>query len=229
MPQPYPDSQKKHNVDLNDAALKRPHLAVRAAEVLSTWSNLEVMQGVIFTTMLGAEPEHGAAIYETIRSDNGRRDAFKAIADVSLKKAEDRIILEFILDRSRKAGRARDQIAHSLWGTQEEFPDCLLFVDPKVMASTSIGLRSAERIADKAEQVKAITSVMAQMRSGTTVWKEADFIDARVRIGKLLFLAVTFGIVIAHDSASEQKENARTLMLSQNEDLAEYVRKRSEG
>jgi hypothetical protein len=221
MPQPFPDSHV-HNVNLTDPVADRPQLAARAADVIATWSKFDAILGSLFTTMLGVDPGPGSAIYETIRSDNGRRDAFRAIAKQTIKDTEDAAIMDFILDRSKTAGRARDVIAHNLWGTQPEFPDALLLVEPKAFAASQVRL-AAPPEASEEEKLATINELITELRRATTVWKEQDFIDARVRIGKLLYLAVTFGIVISHLSSVEDRAEAKRQMLQASPELRQHL------
>ena len=59
---------------------QRPELALMAMSVVAEWSLLENFVNTLFVSMLGSDAPAGAAIFATIRSQAGQRDAIDAVA-----------------------------------------------------------------------------------------------------------------------------------------------------
>jgi hypothetical protein len=97
MPSPLPKSISNYIVQIGTVHNDRQLLAIHAGRVVATWATLEVTMSMLFNAMLKGDPIPAAAIFNSIRSENGQRDAFRALSAVTIPDPEDRDILEAIL------------------------------------------------------------------------------------------------------------------------------------
>ena len=108
---------------------RHPDLALLVAEVISSWSNVEAFHLNLFINLMGGKKDKAAKIFLSLESRSARLSAIRAIAADLPEKH--RNLLNAILSISRSYSKARDKIAHHVWGDSHDLPDALLLVDPK--------------------------------------------------------------------------------------------------
>lgn len=213
MPQPLPKSKKERMVRIGNAPASRPALAVRAADVLSTWSILDMYLEVIASFLTKGDPQPVAAVFSSIRSNAGQIDALKALAAVSIEDQTTRDIFGALLRAYGSSAKARNVIAHHLWGTLDEFPDAILMIDPGEAAALQL---LNQRAVHDAAALKDAEAVIDRYNSHIRAWRENDFVDAGKRTARLIVLFTCFMILISKAEPAE-KDKARATLMREDE------------
>lgn len=135
MPQPLSSVAPDANVTIGGSqdspSLHRPALALAAMNVVAEWSLLENAILYLFTRLLGENPTQGAAIFTSIRNQNGKRDAFRAVIPAGCggdQQKED--LVNAAIAIFEKASKTRNKIAHWVWGYSDDLPDAVLLAKP---------------------------------------------------------------------------------------------------
>lgn len=133
MPQPLSSFSSPGTIifgNVGDYPLQRhPDLALLAAEVINSWSNVESFHLNLFITLLGGHGEKAADIYLALEARSAKSSAIRVIAD-SLPQAH-KNLMHAILRLSKSLQGKRDSIAHGMWGDCTGIPNALLLVSPK--------------------------------------------------------------------------------------------------
>lgn len=119
------------NFDLN-AAEQRPELCAQIVQTIADWARLDAVVGTVFSRLMGAESEKGAAIYGALISVNSQDAALDALAQMMLNQDGLDIFLA-IKSISKSPRDQRNQMAHGIWGYCDELPDAILLLPPKAM------------------------------------------------------------------------------------------------
>ncbi len=93
--------------------------------------------GSFLAHIFGADARTGIAMFQAITSGVARSSVLRAAAEAALKSD----LLEYfeaIVLFIKPAVKARNDMAHHIWGTCEELPKALLLTDPKVWAYYSL-------------------------------------------------------------------------------------------
>lgn len=148
--------------------------------VLAAWSELESDITELFVGLLGASPIQSAAIFSTIRSQQGQRDAMSAVATTALPIPEERDIIFAVLAVYENSSKLRNRIAHWTWGYVDELPDAVLLADPASIAEYQA--RSAEK--RKQFYEGALPNGFMIFTDPSRIWayKKRDFQDGQTRI-----------------------------------------------
>jgi hypothetical protein len=141
MPQPLSSipSATKITLGLGEGtpSQMRPELAESALNIIVEWSLLESGVNGLFVKLLGTKNTvAAAAIFSSIRSQAGQRDAFQAVAASVLENDQERQdLLVAILEVCNKAAKTRNRIAHWIWGFSANLPDAVLLADPTAITT----------------------------------------------------------------------------------------------
>lgn len=103
--------------------------------VVAEWSLLEGFINGLFATLLGGDDGRATAIFSTIRSQQGQRDAINAAVNLSLQDQDERDIVTAVMSVYEKASKTRNKIAHWVWGHSSNLPEAVLLADPVAMAA----------------------------------------------------------------------------------------------
>ena len=162
----------------------RPALALAAMNIVAEWSILEGFINGVFVELLGTNATQAAAIFASIRSPAGQRDAFKAVASVSLPDEESRDLLLAVLTVCEKASGTRNRIAHWIWGHSPQLPDSVLLADPVAVASWRAALKDYQ-----AAQPNRTLPLPHLNREKVYAYKQEDFDAASDVIQRSIILA----------------------------------------
>lgn len=217
MPQPLSSVKPYANVfvgnNMDSPARNRPELALLAMNVVAEWSILESFINGVFVALLRASPVQAASIFATIRSQQGQRDAFMAVVDVTLPDQGERDIIMALLKAYERASKVRNRVAHWVWGHSPDLPDAVLLANPASMAAFT---------AEMAEFTQAVTfgtvsrNPPAPDNRQIYVYDKSDFTEASERIQRVMFLA---GLARSHLSVKTPKGAPGLLQLSNEPEI----------
>jgi hypothetical protein len=165
-----------------------PAIALLAMKVITEWSNVEERISVIFIKMLGANPVPGAAIYSALSGTASQKAAVRGVARVALSPAENDV-LEALLSLFTTAAKARNKIAHWIWGYCDYGP---ILCEP----SAYIDWNAASESGVKMPHLYPLKNVY--------VYTEQDMQDLIGKITRLHALLTTFYIVLLRTHPANQ-------------------------
>ena len=216
-------------IDFDDnAPERRPDLAVEIVKTLAAWTKLDASVGVVFTRLIRAEAEKGAAIFNALVGVNAQDAALRAIASLELDQ-DTFDIFESIGKISNGQKRQRNALAHGLWGTIEKLPDALLLFSQREFVKLMPRVDAA------------MAAVLAGNRPGESapqwdlnqviVYRKADFEEIRRQIVLACDAWITFSKVILPDPQLRRDEAARHELLGRSEiraQIEKFRKKRGE-
>ena len=118
------------NVGMLSPMKQRPELALLVAEVISTWSNVEVFMMRLFVDLMGGPEELAATVFLALEIQSAKSAAINAAAEEKLS-VENKALLSAILAVVKSHQKTRDKLAHWVWGYSDQIPDGLLLTNPK--------------------------------------------------------------------------------------------------
>lgn len=134
MPQPLSRVAPNANVrigNVGDYPLRRhPDLALLAAEVIASWSNVEAFTLRLFVDLMGGSQEIATTVFLALEVQSQKSAAINAVAAEKLGQ-EQRALLAAILACVKSNQKRRDKIGHWTWGDTPQIPDALLLINPK--------------------------------------------------------------------------------------------------
>jgi hypothetical protein len=108
----------------------RPNLAVKVAQCISHWSEIEVHLGAFLALLLHANEKAALAMYSGLENRSAQLRLITAAAEASLDGAHFDIISVLLSSVIRPAMKERDKLAHWIWGYSHELPEALLITEP---------------------------------------------------------------------------------------------------
>jgi hypothetical protein len=158
--------------------------------VVAEWSILESFINGLFVELLGAGATTAAAIFSSIRSQAGQRDAFRAVASVALEDDQDnQDILVAVLEVCDRASRLRNRICHWVWGHSRELPDAVLLGDPTAMTTHRATMLDYTHEVMKPGSRPPMPEIDERR---IYVYREADFVEASQKIQRAIALVASF-------------------------------------
>lgn len=205
MPQPFPVNKLPMvNVDTLGLQRCRPMHLAAGMMAIAQHSMAEAAVSDILVAMLRAEPGPAAAIYGVIRNGKLQREALLSAGREVLEDT-DRSFLDDVLRLVEGAARGRDQIAHSLWGWDDQLPADLVLIKPDHMWRMSAQAKVLN--AKGGPELVEAERMQSDMRNACSVWTLTDLYDLRDRsvrafAGTMAFIAM----IKAPDSEAKSKE-----------------------
>jgi hypothetical protein len=108
---------------------RHPGLALLAAEVIASWSNVEAFMLRLFVELMGGSADIAATVFLALENQSAKTAAINA-ASRRLPE-EQRRLLHALLAIAKTQQKSRDKIAHWTWGDSPQLPDALLLLDPR--------------------------------------------------------------------------------------------------
>ena len=219
MPQPLHKSLTAQ-ISLTNVVQHRQELALNAANVISKWTTIDAMIGLLIPILINADPRPAAAVFDIVKNFEAKQNALREIALITITDQTDRDILNAILKLYASTAKARNILAHDLWGIHDKIPDGILMVDPKIIARISTETR-AHKINETFQFEDAI-AMQKDMHDSVMVWKLNDFVELASRISEAFFLITTFGIMLPSPDRPERDMSARKMLLDRPT-ISEFV------
>jgi hypothetical protein len=117
-----------------DYPLRRnEHLARLAMEGISSWATVESFMLKFYIALAGGVESAAADIFLALENNSAKLAALGAL----LKRTDERYrkLYEAIARLIKSRKKARDKLAHWVWGTSPHLPDALLLADPRIIAN----------------------------------------------------------------------------------------------
>jgi len=209
VPQPFPDHLLP-NVQIDTAAVleKRLTCTARGMEAIAQHSMAEGMVSNVLIAMLHADPAPAAAIYGVIRNGKLQRDALMAIAQEVLD-APDRKLFDKVLGLLQSSARGRDQLAHSLWGVDDQFKEEVILVRPDKVWRFSAQEKALN--SKGGPSVDEAVQMQKDMREACTVWTAQDIFDVRTRGVRAMTGLIAFSNLVKATDVAEREEHRATI------------------
>jgi hypothetical protein len=133
MPQPLSRVLTNASVrigNVGDYPLARhPTLALLAAEVIASWSNVEAFMLRLFVQLMGGPADKAATVFLALENHSAKTAAINAVSRTLPDELQK--VLNAILAIAKTQQKSRDKIAHWTWGDSPQLPDALLLLDPR--------------------------------------------------------------------------------------------------
>lgn len=189
MPQPLasvaPNASYSLGSNIDSPSRTRPLLALQAMNVVAEWALLEGFVNGMFVQMLESSATSSAAIFSTIRSQQGQRDAIRAVAEANLDD-EMRDIVHAAMSVYERASKTRNRIVHWIWGTCEDIGDGVLLCDP--LASATFAAATKEYNEKVASHNLRISDQPNLNLKKVFVYKSEDFSESSQRIQRAIHI-----------------------------------------
>jgi hypothetical protein len=198
----------------------RPEIALLAIKVIAEWSILESFLQGLFVKLLGSNPALGAAMYSSLSGTSARRDAFRAVAKLSLSP-EELEIFDAIFSLYITAAKQRNNVAHWVWGYSPQIPDGVILCNPNVFMDFNVRIEQFTAALIWEEKVEFPQFNKDQV----FVFYAHDFTGMSERIQRLMHFVSLFKAVAIPAIPTTPANQDRTLflMLSHEPEILEYV------
>ena len=142
MPQPISRVAPDASIFLNNIGMFRlrelPELASLAMECIATWATVESWMLNLYLDMAGGNRTSAAAMFLTLEANSARRAALAPLVE-TLQPLHQQLYAA-IAGVMKSREKARNKLAHWVWGYTPDVPDAVLLADPKALALQSGGL-----------------------------------------------------------------------------------------
>jgi hypothetical protein len=193
-PQPLSSAYAAVSLQIGPNAIDRePTVASAAMKVVAMWAEVEAIQGMIMTNLLGTQSRLAMQMYSAIIGSAAQIAALNALARSTLSKGL--LTLFQILNRIASAcAKERHKIAHSTWATSADVPDALLLINPDNRIDYDIQLIEWEYSVTSGINPNAEPPFLNQ--SGVWIYRQADLNEIQNRIDRLLSFYVDFNRLV---------------------------------
>lgn len=129
MPQPLSKVCPGARVTLASFVLdKKPILTRLVSNIIAESASIDHEWNLLMARIIGADATVAIAIFDALRGFM-KRQALETAAKTVLTKAQFRVFMA-VVQTASTAQSDRHKIAHGIWGSCPELPDCLLVADP---------------------------------------------------------------------------------------------------
>ncbi len=174
MPQPLPRG-KNISFDFGrEMVLQRPVLAAYISAVLTHWNEIETHIALFVAALMGeAEAETIIKVYLALQTDGGRKATIDTVAATKLPPAD----LTRFQDIQKDIGSRyaeRNKAVHGAWGISPEYPNDLLWYDPRESTAMFPRLMATDKRTER-------EALLAETNKCIRVYNEQDFKDILAR------------------------------------------------
>ena len=138
-----------------DTITSRPKVAVRIAECIAEWAEIETILGLFLGSLLNSDSRAALAMYSSVENRSSQRKMIIAAAEAKLNPQHFDVAAVVMNASIAPVMKTRDKLAHWCWGQTDSLPDDLLICPPKEKisdhfdAANSIRPASKESLKDK--------------------------------------------------------------------------------
>jgi hypothetical protein len=172
MPQPIPRNKQITFDFRRTAVLERPTLAPYIAAILMHWNEIESRLAIFLAALLGGEAQTVIKVYLALQTDGGKKATIDTVT--ALKLSPDDLVRFQEIQRDI-GGRysERNKASHGAWGTSPEYPDDLLWYDPRESVEMFPALMATMGDDKRAER----RSLLEEANKSLRIYTEKDFKD----------------------------------------------------
>jgi hypothetical protein len=98
---------------------ERPEAAALIAEVIATWTEVELQTGLVLAEMLGTNSEPAVALYLSLANARAKREALDAVAEYIFDEEQKRLY-NAIMTAKLSLEKQRSFLAHGLLGITDD-------------------------------------------------------------------------------------------------------------
>jgi hypothetical protein len=172
MPQPIPRGKQITFDFRRNAVLERPKLAPYIAAILMHWNEIESRTAIFLAALLGGEAQTVIKVYLALQTDGGRKATMDTVAALKLLPDDLERFQEIQRDISGRYSE-RNKAAHGAWGISPEYPNDLLWYDPRESVQMFPALMATIGD-DKREDRRAL---LEEANKSHRIYTERDFKD----------------------------------------------------
>jgi hypothetical protein len=121
----------------------RPEIAVKIAECIAEWTEIETLLGLFLGFLLHTTPKAALAMYAGVENRASQLKMLDAAASAELPPEHYDVLATLRAVYIRPAMKERDKLAHWSWRHSPDLPDALLLTEP---ANKTLGLYQANEI-----------------------------------------------------------------------------------
>jgi hypothetical protein len=127
-----------------DEMITRPALAIKVAQCIAMWAEIEYVLGTTLALILGTEAKAALAMYLSLGARRAQIGALTAAAKY-LPTEQEELFSAIMLGWVHPAAKQRDRYAHWCWGYTAELPDSLLLIEPTEKIKNMAAMLSPSR------------------------------------------------------------------------------------
>jgi len=163
-----------------DAMTTRPKVAIKIAECVAEWAEIETVIGLFLALLLDADASAAVAMYTSVENRAAQMRMVEAAARSKLTSNHFEVVEAIMVAFVRPAMKERDRLAHWCWGYSPDLPEDLLLIDPdqKIAQHTHIIMHLFKNFEFKRDQIFVVTE-------GDLTRMLARFRQAHAYVGKL--------------------------------------------
>jgi hypothetical protein len=113
-----------------DTITSRPKVAVRIAECIAEWADIETMLGLFLALLLNTDSKAALAMYASVENRSSQRKMIMAAAKAKLPPEHFDVLTAVMTASVAPVMKQRDKLAHWCWGHAPELPNDLLICEP---------------------------------------------------------------------------------------------------
>lgn len=176
MPQPIPKGTRLNFDFRRTAILERRNLAPYIVAISMHWNEIESRLGIFLASLMGGEAKTIVRVFLALQTDGGRRATLDTVASMKLPEDQLKRFQEIQKTLSSRYSE-RNKAIHGAWGISPEYPNDLLWYDPREGVSAFPDLM--EKIGDGRESERQ--AVLDELNTNIRIYKEQDFKDILAR------------------------------------------------
>jgi hypothetical protein len=113
-----------------DTITSRPKVAVRVAECIAEWADIETMLGLFLGLLLNSDSKAALAMYSSVENRSSQRKMIMAAGESKLDADHFDVLSAVMTASVAPVMRARDKLAHWCWANSDDLPNDLLLSEP---------------------------------------------------------------------------------------------------
>lgn len=113
-----------------DTMTSRPQVAIRVAECISEWADIETILGLLLAVLLDANAKAALAMYGATENRATQIRMLMAAAGHKVPQDESDLLAAILRAHVTPTSKDRDKLAHWCWGYSPDFPQALLLTAP---------------------------------------------------------------------------------------------------
>ena len=167
MPQPIPRG-RTINFDFRPPnVMQRPKLAPYIGAILMHWNEIESHTGVFLAALLGSEAQTVMNVFLALQTDGGRKSTIDTVTKLKLTENDLSRFQEIQKDIGSRYSE-RNKAVHGAWGISEQYPDDLLWYDPRESVAAFPSLVEAQ-------DHNARKTTFDELNKSIRIYTETDF------------------------------------------------------
>jgi hypothetical protein len=176
MPQPIPHNRKISFSFGRKDVMQRPKLTPYIASILMHWNEIESRLSIFLAALLGGEAQTVIKVFLALQTDGGRKATMDTVAELKLSPDDLKRFQEIQRDIGGRYSE-RNKAVHGAWGISPEYPDDLLWYDPRESVQLFPNLMATVGDDKRAER----RALIAEMNKSLRIYTEKDFTDILMR------------------------------------------------